>query len=693
MEFVLKYLGYWLILIVLLSLFFTYLLYFQKRNDEINSITKFSLAALRFLVFTLLGILLLSPLLKSYQYIIKKPVILVGVDNSKSMVSGADSLSRNAKLPDFLNRLKEELTSKYDVEFYSFGNDTKEGFDFNFDESATNISSALQDIQKRNRHRNVGGLVLLTDGIYNLGENPLYQVENITYPIYTFGFGDTNRYKDLAISRFLSNKIAFLGDKIPVVVDLKMIKCTNQPTKLKLFFEDKKIDEKLIIPHSDYQFESNQFLILADKPGIKKIHIEVQPVEGEVNIKNNSADFFVEIIDSRQKIGIAYESPHPDIGALNRCLKSSDNYEVKLLKYSDITDISDFNLLILYGLPSKSQEFLAFKNKLIASKVPYLLIANSSININFLNTLATGIKIVAPRQSWDEALPVIAADFELFTVSDEIKKLITDFAPLTIPHGNYSISNNIQKVLVQQIGAVKTEFPLLVMTENDIQPHSVLLGEGIWRWWFTAFNSYGNENSVNEFFLNIIRATSLKIKNQRLHLQYQNIYSDQDRIVFRAIVYNGLYQPVTESDLNFNLLNTNTNKSYSYTFSKNSGSYNLDLGNLESGTYNFTTSVQLGSENLSQKGKFIVQNINREQQNTQAQFALLSQISNSTKGKFWPVLNTDSLMIELSERPDIVNVENRLLRYSEIIDFKWLLGIIAFLISIEWFLRKYLGIF
>jgi hypothetical protein len=60
----------------------------------------------------------------------------------------------------------------------------------------------------------MGGVVLMSDGIYNAGISPLYSTFN--FPVYTLGIGDTLQHVDVAIKNVSYNKIAYEGNKFPV---------------------------------------------------------------------------------------------------------------------------------------------------------------------------------------------------------------------------------------------------------------------------------------------------------------------------------------------------------------------------------------------------------------------------------------------------------------------------------------------
>lgn len=679
--------------IFLLAIAFSFLLYSSKKHSDLPVKLRIFLGFIRFLVFFLVGIFLLSPLLKAYVKEIKKPTILLAIDNSSSVVYGADNASNSTNIKQFITDFNNKVGDKFDILTYSFGSKVELVDSLNFKNQTTNISSAIGSLNQQNRHRNVGGMIIVSDGIFNSGENPVYEAEKLGYPIYTLGLGDTNHYKDLSINRLVSNEMVFTGDKFPVLVDIKAVKSKGYASKLKLFFDDKKIDEKIINIKSDYELFSFNFLLVADKPGVKKIMVQSEIIDGEINRLNNTSEFYVEVIDSRQKVLIAYQAPHPDIAILTRIIQSSNNYIVEQKNINAISDLESYNLLILHGLPAGSNDFLQLKNKMAQSKIPFLLIGNSTINLNFFNTLSTGVSLVSHKSSVQQVLPILNENFGSFIISDDLINLFPDLSPIEIPYATYKGSENMDVVLYQKIGNVQTQFPLLFLNQNAEVKKGVLLGDGLWRWWFIAQQSDENVLALDELVLNLIRTLSLKVNKERFSIQFENIYSGNDEIQLRALVYNSSYQSIIEPEVNLQLFNKNTSTKFEYTFSKTEDSYFLNLGLLPAGKYSFIATVQIDKQGFKKEGQFFVQDLNRELSNLEANHLLLNQLSRATEGRFWSGLQSDSIINQLDSRSDLVSVESKLLKYTDLIDFRYLLFFIVLLIAFEWFIRKYLGIY
>ncbi|HET8803144.1 MAG TPA: VWA domain-containing protein, partial [Aequorivita sp.] len=97
--------------------------------------------ALRFITLFSILLLLINPKFKSETYTIEKPKLPILVDNSASV----GELGQKENVSALLQKLKgnSDLNDKFDVSYYSFGNDFRESDSLTFDEKNTNISKAL----------------------------------------------------------------------------------------------------------------------------------------------------------------------------------------------------------------------------------------------------------------------------------------------------------------------------------------------------------------------------------------------------------------------------------------------------------------------------------------------------------------------------------------------------------------------
>ncbi len=215
-----QYPTWYILFCAILGLSVATILYFRDKTfKETSDSLKWILGIIRFLSVTLISMLLLSPLLKSIISETKKPVIVLAQDQSESILADMDEAQAQTYQQSFRD-LSKKLSENYDVKEYAFGETVREGIDFQFNDKVSNISDFLKNVYDLYSNQNLGAVVLATDGIYNQGSNPIYAGTKLTAPIYSIALGDTTAKKDLILKRVFHNKIAYLGDKFSVQIDI-----------------------------------------------------------------------------------------------------------------------------------------------------------------------------------------------------------------------------------------------------------------------------------------------------------------------------------------------------------------------------------------------------------------------------------------------------------------------------------------
>lgn len=207
----------WLIIFCLLAgLAYSALLYYKNKKEEFNALTLGILSAFRFIAVAVIAFLLLSPMLKSHFRNFEKPILILAQDNSESLIIGKDSAFYRNDYPKEFLKLVDELQKEYTVRTYNFGHKVSEELTFDYTDQQTDISELFEEINTRYSNRNVGGMLLATDGLYNRGINPVYSAEKLKFPIFAVALGDTSVRKDIFIRKINYNRIAFKGNEFPI---------------------------------------------------------------------------------------------------------------------------------------------------------------------------------------------------------------------------------------------------------------------------------------------------------------------------------------------------------------------------------------------------------------------------------------------------------------------------------------------
>ena len=691
MDIVAQYSLWWMLPIVLISMGLSALLYYHNGREHFPAWVNFLLGLFRFSVFSLLGFLLLSPMLKSWKTEVQKPMILFLQDASQSIVLNADSSYYRTKYLSQIETIVNELQNDYEVKTFSFDKVLKNGILNEFNGSYSNMAGAINSLYQQYAHLNIGALIVATDGIYNQGQNPYYVAQKMKFPIYFIGLGDTILHRDLLINRQAYNKTVFLGNKFPIEAEVIARKSKGKQSELQLIYKGKIIERKKIQIKSDNQKNIFRFYPEAKVKGLQSYTLKLKTIENEVNVKNNSVRVFINVIDSKQKILMLYDSPHPDIAAIKSAIEHFENYQIEVVQFDKFKQsLKAYNLVILHQLPNASNTSLRQLQQIKQDHIPFLMILGLNTNLHNLNRLHLGLDIQNKRMSMNTVSPVLNSNYAAFNLSNDFQRTIADFPPLSSPYGKYRLSKSIHSLLYQQIGAVKTQIPLIGLSNQSGWRTAFIIGEGIWRWRLHNYAKFENHDIFNELIGKMVRYLSLVKEQSNFDSQIKKQFEESEDVVFNAVLYNESYEAVTNFEIDLTIKDDN-HKEYLYNFSKRDSSYFLNAGHFAAGIYHYEAKTNMGAKLVMRKGSFVVKADSREAMQLTADHHLLNMIALEHQAKLFDKSQIDKIPTAISERNDIVNIQYNRLKYSRLIDLNFLLSIIILLLSLEWFVRKQMG--
>ena len=672
----------------LLGCLYAWILYGSNKNLKTN--LKYILVALRVIVVTSIAYLLFAPLIKRISYTPEKPIIVIAHDNSISVAQIEPSAFNRKKYEQDLQKLADQLSEKYEVKTYSFSDSVKAGLNFSGNGKLSNGSSLVNRLNDELTNRNVGAVIIASDGIFNRGGNPLYELDKIKAPVYTIAMGDTIARRDVLISNVNYNNLVYVDNEFTLDVQVQAYQSKGETTQLSIAENGAKVKEQAIAINSGSFIKDVQFKVKANKIGIQKYTINVSTVKNEITVKNNSQTIFVEVIDGRQKILLAAAAPHPDLAAIKQAIELNKHYEVTLALADDLKTIdpSKFSLAILYQLPANTNPATSLISKLQNSKISLWYIMGAQSNLASLNQLQKTLNFSRLNGSLQEIFPYPEPNFSLFNIDGNALKQLDGYDPLQMPFANMSVNGNYTAVLNQRIGKVNTQNPLWFFAENEGKKIGFLVGEGIWKWKLEEAKDEKNYPLVNELISKTVQYLSVK-NDKRKFKVYSNksTYDENENIVLNATLYNDAYEIVNMPDVKVQVKNAK-GKVFNYTFSKFGSAYRLDAGTLPQGNYTYSASTRYGDKNYVANGAFYINALIAEYQQTTANHQLLYTMAQQTNGKMVTPSNllTIADLLEKSGHVKTISYEDH--KYEELISFKWLFAMILMLLSVEWFLRK-----
>lgn len=622
---------------------------------------------------------------------IEKPVVVFGIDNSKSMMLSKDSSTINTEFINRLSTLKARLEDKYKLETYLFGEQVILSDQPEYDQQISNYADFIMKMKEDYSGTNFGALVMAGDGINNRGIDPVFAASSTNYPIYTIALGDTTTARDLKINDVRYNSIIYLGDDFPLEVNVSGKQLKGENAILRVYaFDKQKARQNISISTNDYN-RSFRFSINASKPGKQRIRIVIETETEEVNSGNNSRNIFFDVLDNRQKILIIANAPHPDLSAIRKSIEQKKNFELKLEYASDFKGLTDgYDLIILHQLPAIQKPMHELFGQIEKKEIPVLYILGKQSNISLFNQHYKGVDFRIAGRNIEEAQAIINPNFSLFTFDDEFASVIEKFPPLIVHLGNYQVLPSTSIFASQRISKLETDYPLVAFSPIEGIKNGFIAGEGLWMWRMHNYLQEENTKAFDTFIEKTVQLLLLRKDKRFFRVITDGEYTGNRNVVVNAELYNQSYEAVNTTDVNFSLTNEAKEK-FNYVFSPFDKAYSLDLKRLPIGVYQYLASTRLGTETYTSNGEFVVTGESLESRSLQANHAMLYRMAIQNDGEMLYLNQIDQLADKLAARQTLKSKIYYEEKYTGLFNLWWVIGLILSLLSLEWFLRKYFG--
>ncbi len=682
----------WLVPVCFLAgALYAFLLYFRDRSISENGYWQFTLMWLfRSISVTMICLLLLSPMLRTSRTETEKPIIAIVQDNSASVYL-SDSIFIKGSYTDTIDDLVKKLSSRFDIRYYLTGSSFKIGNTADYKDKSTDLSTIVPELNSRFGGRNLASVILASDGLYNSGLNPVYEYGKLLVPVHVIALGDTTVKRDVKVARVRHNNTALLGNSFPVEILINANDAKGEQLGFTLFEGDKVLLTKKLNINSESYSKPEIIYIDANSGGTHHYKIKLDVLDLEENIRNNYQDFFVDIIDKREKILVLANAPHPDISTLKDILETSLSYEVSRYLISDFNqDISKYDLVIFHNLPSARYPATGMFESLQKAGIPSFFILGSQTQLSILNFNIGGVTIEDNKNNTNEVQAILNPNFSLFSYESELYSQLVEYPPLTNPFGNYLPKQDVSILLRQKIGSVNTDMPLLYYSGSNTNRMAVLAGEGLWKWHLYEYRNGIKNPIVNSLILKSVQYLISTSQKEPFKIYLQNKYTESEPIIIEAELTNATGELVNDPDIQLTLTNE-SGDNFDFTFSRSNKNYILNAGIFEPGIYKYQTTVVLSGISYNKKGTFSITPLQAELSETVADHQLLNTIAMRSGGTMvYPgYVNTLASLLLNDEELKPISYSHKSL--DDIINIKWIFALIMLLIGFEWFFRKRAG--
>jgi len=623
-------------------------------------------------------LVLLNPSITKESIINQKAKLSVLVDNSSSITFFKKDSLVHAILQNF--KTHKKLNKRFDINYYSFGNLFQQSDSFSFDENQTDISMPLERISKIQKNAS-NAIVLLSDGNQTIGND--YEYTSIKDPFFPIVIGDTTEYQDVKIAQINVNRYSFINNQFPIESILQYE--GTQTIKLRYSLEN---NGKIIFSERINFSEKNNSHILktfikATKEGTNFFTSKIEYLENEKNIVNNSKNFSVEVIDKQSEVLIISSFYHPDLGALKKAIESDKQRKVtiKIVDNKNI-QLNKYQLVVLY---QPNNKFNIIIDQLNSNKSSFMLITGSKTDWLFLNNKSLGIN----KKNINQLENYTARFYNGFLNFSQKNIGFENFPPMIDYYGETTVSIPHQTLLYQNINGFSSQNPLLATANHNNQKKVFLFGEGLWKWRSSSFLKNNSFQYFDEFIGNLVQYASNKKIRNRLDLDITSFYNANSSIQIGAFYVDENYRFDDRATILFTIKNKNSKKKKTFPFSLSGSSYQLELTSLEAGEYEYT--IEVDGQNISKKGTFKVNEFLVEEQFTNANSYKLELLAQKTNGKLYFEDKHRLVIDDLVTDNRFSTIQKSKKTIDKLVNWQWIMLLIIGLLSLEWFIRKYIG--
>jgi uncharacterized membrane protein len=286
----------------------------------------------------------LEPTIEQRQVVHVPNHVAVIVDASRSMdVRPPDGgRSRAERARALLERAAPQLAAwerdGHHVDLYSFGESLAPATLASLVAApagdATRIGEALGDLRARYAGRDLGAVVVVSDGVDTgrIGEGPLdattrADLAALGAPVDTIGLGE-GELRDLSIAAVLADDFAFVRTPVTIEAVIRQTGLADRQIDVTLTRDGRPVANRPVVLRGPHSEQRVSFDWLPDHPGTFVFRVATPVLAGEALASNNEQTFTVKVIRDRVRVLHLCGRPSWDQRFLRAMLRRDPNVDL-----------------------------------------------------------------------------------------------------------------------------------------------------------------------------------------------------------------------------------------------------------------------------------------------------------------------------------------------------------------------------
>lgn len=706
--------GLWLVLLVLLSLALAVLAY-RRTVPEVTGARKVLLIGIRALALSLLFFLLFEPVLNLLRIETRPPRIAVLLDDSRSLTIADQGVERKEQLRALLAKPEwKDLLSRSDVDVTLVSTRPRKLERFSVDSlhwrgGETDFDAAFRAVQERLVTDNIRSVLLVSDGVYTAGRNPLHRVQSLGIPVSTVVVGDTAQKKDILVGNVIANDIGYVGSELPVDVGIRTSGYGAESITVTLREGNTVVANRTLTLQPGLTEVRVPLTYTATSAGTKRLVVEVSSLPGEVTDRNNRRNVFMTIRGSKMNIVVVAGAPSPDLSLVDQVLSRDKNLETRIFvekpgrqwydRAPTLEDLRQADCIVLVGYPTiqSNPNALQWTRQVLEEKGrPVFVLFSRELDAGKLASglgpwLPMDVVATRPQESQVQYQPAPEGKDHPIVSSNLPPSVWSNLPPLFKTESSFKPRPGSEKLATMNINGIAFQEPIFLTRTLNRTKVAVMTAYGLWRWQLAT--DVENGMVPERLFANSIRWLTTRDDNKRVRIApVRPVFDSGEPVEFTGQVYNESEEPVSDADLVVRI--TGTRGTIDLALSPlGAGRY---VGAMESpgeGEFTYTGTARRGDRSLgTDAGRFAVGELSAEFQDTRANATLMRQIAARSGGRAWMADAVRDVDATLSRGDGFVPASVEEKRDIELWNRIWILVPVLLLFAVEWALRKRTGL-
>ncbi len=669
---------------------------------------------LRAAALLLILLLLFEPLLSYLRRSSNPPVVALLVDRSASMATTSSVENRADILRRFLasSGLKE-LGKKSTLRIFAFADTTAEIppdslSSIQFTGIGSDLAGSWSAARKMLSTENLAAAILVTDGAYNLGENPARTAQESPVPIYAIGIGDTTSRRDAVVAELITNEITYAGSRVPIDIRVRAHGLDSRTSTVRLLGRNGAVLAQQNVRFTGDDAEISAALSFeAGESGDLRVTVTLDSVAGETLLDNNRRSAIIRVLENKARVLLFSGPSSPDLTILRQSLEADTSFEVSAFvevgpgRYlrgqvePSAEDLRRARLIVLSDFPTRVTSDALLRNISAAAsdkRIPLLFMAGSHVAASRLATLSEVLPVQATRPTLAEDAVTVraAASHPALAGRTPLPASWSELPPILGSVGNFTVQLPGQVVakLSRETLGIDEDEPGIALWEAGPRRGAAFLAWGTSRWKLQLAGSQSASAFYDEL-MNRIRAWLVApAEEQRVKIRTtKRLYSGGEGVRFTAQVYGADLQPRDDATIDLKAIAEGRSEVVPLR-SRGNGRYEGELVPWTKGEYRYRGVAIAGADTLgSDDGLFAVEAFNVELLDTRARFDILRQVAAASRGAFVPAERADSLLSRLAFSERLQTTRKEISLWNE----GPLLWIVIALLAFEWIIRKRSG--